>query len=83
MIVEIGSPEWYYERFPGFYNNRCYEILAEWHNGVPKENPEILPSQMFLGNVPVEMLQPTRDVLPTLSENKKKRSTGRKRKCQL
>ena len=30
-----GSPEWYYERYPGFYNEECYEILSSWDKGVP------------------------------------------------
>ena len=40
MIIEPGSAEWYFERFPGFYNNACYEILEQWGRGVPEENKE-------------------------------------------
>jgi len=81
MIVEIGSPEWYYERFPGFYNNRCYEILSEWYNGVPNEDVHALPEGMkFLEGKESDL--PTMRAPPTKPKNKKPENY-RKRKCLL
>jgi hypothetical protein len=30
----VGTPAWYYKKFPGFYNVECYNILARWQGGV-------------------------------------------------
>lgn len=38
LFIEPGSAEWYYERYPGFYNKECYQILEQWHKGVPDSN---------------------------------------------
>ena len=81
MIIEVGSPEWYYERFPGFYNNRCYEILSEWHLGVPPEKSEELPESVCLGNTPAQ-INMKRTMDPPPSRNKKA-TNYRKRKCRV
>ena len=38
----VGTPELYYKRWPKFYNNECYQILADFtaHPEVSKDNAE-------------------------------------------
>lgn len=93
MIVEPGSAEWYYEKFPGFYNNQCYEILERWSNGVPAEDRDTVlkvlacpqrrpgdtpPSTKSTGSSSPE---PFKDKDPS-KKNKKKTCGRRKRKWQ-
>lgn len=33
----VGTPGWYYKKFPGFYNVSCYNLLAQWEGGVRTE----------------------------------------------
>ena len=48
----LGTPAWYYKKFPGFYNVQCDKILALWEGGVrtdeqvaQDEEKENLPPQ--------------------------------------
>ena len=31
------TPAWYWKKFPGFFNVKCYKILAAWDQGVRSE----------------------------------------------
>jgi len=39
-IVEPLTASWYYQRWPGFYNEKCYSIFEDFSN-----NPEKYRSQ--------------------------------------
>ena len=28
--VEVYSPEWYFQKWPKFYNEKCYHVLADY-----------------------------------------------------
>ena len=42
------TPAWYYKRYPGFFNVKCYKILAAWNGGVPAREEVVSTEDVVL-----------------------------------
>ena len=72
-IVEPLTASWYYQRWPGFYNEKCYRIFEDFSNNPEKyrsqdtvdEGVEVLE---YKENDPVSLHKPNKNLKRKLCE---------------